>query len=130
MADNLTDPEERRLLDLSLPDDSVYLALFTVAPAEDGTGGTEVSGGAYARQSISMAAASTASGVSSKTNDTQILFPTATAAWGTIVAYGVMSAVTGGSMRWHRDLTVGEQRTIALGDQYRVVAGNLVFTLS
>ena len=28
----------------------LYIALFTVAPGEDGTGETEVSGGGYARQ--------------------------------------------------------------------------------
>lgn len=130
MADNLTDSEERRLLDLSLPDDNVWLALYTVAPDDAGAGGTEVSGGAYARQPISMAAASTTAGVSSKTNDTQILFPAATATQGTIVAYGVMDAATAGTMRWHRNLTAGEQRAINTGDQYRVGVGALTWSLS
>lgn len=130
MADNLTDFEERRLLDASLPDDGVYLALFTVAPDDAGSGGTEVSGNAYARQAISMAAAATVSGVSSKTNDTQILFPAATGVWGTIVAYGVFDAATAGNMRWHRNLTAGEQRAINSGDQYRVAASALSFSLS
>lgn len=129
MADNLTDFEERRLLDLSLPDDNVYLALFTVAPTDAG-GGTEVSGGAYARQAISMAAAATVSSVSSKSNDAQILFPIATAAWGTIVAYGVFDAATAGNMRWQRNLTAGEQRAINTSDQYRVSVGALTFSLS
>lgn len=130
MADNLTDLEERRLLDLSLPDDNVWLALFTVAPDDAGAGGTEVSGNAYARQPISMAAAATATSVSSKSNDTQILFPAATGAWGTIVAYGVMDASTAGNMRWHRTLSAGEQRAVNTGDQYRVAVGALTFQLS
>ena len=29
---------------------TIYLALYTVLPADDGTGGTEVTGGSYARQ--------------------------------------------------------------------------------
>lgn len=130
MPDNLTDGEERRLLDLSLPDDAVWLALFTVAPDDAGAGGTEVTGGAYVRQPISMAAAATVASVSSKSNDTQILFPAATAAWGTIVAYGVMDAAAAGAMRWHRTLTAGEQRSINQGDQYRVNVGALTFSLS
>lgn len=130
MPDNLTDAEERRLLDLSLPDDNVWLALFTVAPADDGTGGTEVTGGAYGRQSISMLAATTVASVSSKTNDTDIMFPQATAAWGTIVAYGIMDAAAAGTMRWHRTLTAQEQRSVNSGDQYRVLAGALSFSLS
>lgn len=133
MSDNLTDFEERRLLDLSLPDDNVWLALFTVAPDDAGAGGTEISSGGgslYARQPISMAAAATVTSVSSKTNDTQILFPAAGAVWGTIVAYGIMDAVTAGNMRWHRNLTAGEQRAVNIGDQYRVLVGALSFSLS
>ena len=133
MADNLTDAEERRLLDLSLPDDNVWLALFTVAPAEDGTGGTEVSGGSYARQPISFAAASTTGGNTTKANDAVLTYPAASAAWGQIVAYGVMDASTAGNMRWRRTLSTSgpdERRTVNSGDQYRVGSGALVFALS
>jgi len=42
---------------------TVYLALFTAMPAADGTGGTEVTGGSYARQAVTFNAAS--GGVSS-----------------------------------------------------------------
>lgn len=127
-----TDAEERRLLDLSLPDDNVWLALFTVAPADDGTGGTEVTGGSYARQPMSMAAAATAVGVTTKATDAQILFPAATADWGQIVAWAVMDAVSAGAMRWARTLgTSGpdERRTVLNGDQYRVASGALTFSL-
>lgn len=120
---NLTNSEENRLLDTSL--DGTYLALYTTAPAEDGTGGVEISGNGYARQLISFGAASGGQ----KQNNADILFPAATGAQGTIVAYGILSAVTGGTIRWHRTLTVGEQRTIASGDQYRITSGVLTFTL-
>ena len=33
---------------------TLYVALFTVSPGDDGTGGTEVSGGAYARQTATF----------------------------------------------------------------------------
>lgn len=127
MADNLTNAEENRLLDLSLPiDSSMYLALFSVAPGEAG-GGTELSGNGYARQVCDFNAA--ASG--SKTNNGEILFPVVvTATWATIVALAIMDAVSAGNMRWYRVLSAPEQRTPAVGDQYRVADQALTFTLS
>jgi hypothetical protein len=133
MADNISDAEERRLLDLSLPSGSVYMALFTAAPSDTG-GGTEVSGGTYARQPVTLSAAITTGGLSSKSNSTTITYPVATAAWGTIVAYGIYDAATGGNLRWWRALSatatpVIEQRTVGTNDQYQIPAGALTFTL-
>lgn len=55
---------------------SRYLALFTTAPTADaGTGGTEVSGGAYARVQVAGAVAATASFTSSTTNITMTTNP-------------------------------------------------------
>jgi hypothetical protein len=132
MADNLTDSEERRLLDLSLTNGTVYLALFTVAPDDAGAGGTEVTGGGYARQAMPFAnaAATDGSGISSKANSAAITFPAATAAWGTLVAFGIMDAATGGTMRWHRNMTSQEQRAPMPGDVYTTAAGALTFGLS
>ena len=55
---------------------TLYVALYTVAPTDTG-GGTEVSGGAYARQT----AAFTVSGTNptTATNSAAIEYPTATA---------------------------------------------------
>ena len=127
MADNLTTAEETRLLDLSLPTDgSMYLALFSVAPGEAG-GGTELTGSGYARQVCDFNAA--ASG--SKTNNGEILFPEVTGSdWATIVALAIMDAVSAGNMRWYRVLSGPEQRTPAVGDQYRVGDAALTFTLA
>jgi hypothetical protein len=121
---NLTDSEENRLLDLSLPTvGGVWLALFTVAPGEAG-GGTEVTGGAYTRMELPTGAAAGGS----KSNSTERLFPAATADWGVILALAVMSAATAGTMRWYRALATAEQRTILTGDQYRVAVGAITFT--
>jgi hypothetical protein len=130
MAANLTDSEERRLLDLSLPSGSVYLALFTAAPGEAG-GGTEVTGGAYARQAISFAAAATdGSNNTTKTSSAQVTFPQATADYpGAIVGVGIMDAATAGTMRWYRPLSAGEQRTIRNGDTFRVPSGAIIASL-
>lgn len=123
---NIVDLEENRLLDLSLPDDNVWLALTSTAPS-DATAGTEITGGAYARQPISMAAAAGGS----KSNDTEILFLQATgAAWAEIQGYDIYSAVTAGTRRWHFTLPVGDRRTVNVGDQYRIAVGALTFTLT
>lgn len=67
------------------------VALYTVAPDEDGVGGTEVSGGGYARVSHSTWNAA-AAGI--KTNNGVIDFGDPTADWGTIVAVGLWSGAT------------------------------------
>lgn len=63
---------------------SVYVALMTAAPAEDGTGGTEVSGGGYARTAGSFGAPQTGDATGRKmTNSSAVTFPTATGSQGT-----------------------------------------------
>ena len=123
MADNLTNGEEDRLLDLSLPTtaNACQLRLTSTAPT-DAAAGTELSGNGYVAQDFTVAASSGGS----KSNP-QILFPAATGAWSTIVGYEVW---VGTERRWYRALTAGEQRTLASGDQYRIQAGQLTFSLS
>lgn len=124
MANNLTNAEENRLLDLSLPASGCYVALFSVAPGEAG-GGTELSGSGYARTAIPFAAASGGS----KSNNAAVLFPVATGAWATITGVAIMDAASGGNMRWYRALAGGEQRALGSGDQYNIASGAMTFTL-
>jgi hypothetical protein len=98
-----------------------YLALYTVAPTDTG-GGTECSGTSYARQSFTM----TVSG-DTATNSANIEFPTAGSSWGTIVAVGVFTAVTGGDLIAYGNLTTS--KAIDTGDVFRIPAGDLDITL-
>jgi hypothetical protein len=98
-----------------------YLALYTVAPTDTG-GGTECSGTSYARQSFTM----TVSG-NTATNGANIEFPTAGSSWGTIVAVGVFTAVTGGDLIAYGNLTTS--KAIDTGDVFRIPAGDLDITL-
>jgi len=98
---------------------AVYAALFTTTPGEAG-GGTEVSGGAYARQAITFGAP--ASGQVTNTSD--ITFPTATGDWGTITGMAIFDAVAAGNMLYYSDLTA--PRTIATGDQFKFPTGQLI----
>lgn len=88
---------------------TLYFALFTTSPTDVG-GGTEVSGGSYARVAVTAsmgnfagtqgAGTTTVSTGSSgtTTNNVDILFPSPTANWGTVLAMAVFDAATGGNM--------------------------------
>ena len=100
---------------------TLYLALFTTDNTDTG-GGTEVSGGAYARQSVAF----TVSG-NTATTSADVEFPTATANYGTVVAVAVMDALTGGNQLAYAGLS--SDKTIETGDVFRVPAGDLDITL-
>ena len=99
-----------------------YLALYTVAPT-DSSAGTEVTGGGYARQTVTL----TTSG-SDTTNSAAVEYPTATADYGTVVAVAVLDASSGGNMLAYASLTAN--KTIATGDVFRVPAGDLDISLN
>jgi hypothetical protein len=124
---NLSNYLENKVLDhvlgtIAYAKPTVYLALFTTDPTEVGTG-TEVSGGAYARQTIAFNAAATGSA----TNSADVLFPTATASWGTITHVGLYDAATAGNMLWHGALSAG--KAIGTDDQFKLGAGRLTVSM-
>lgn len=80
-----------------------YLGLFTTLPADDGTGGVEVTGGSYARKVLAPSdfGAASGSGPSLITNSGAALsFVTPTADWGTVVGWGIFDASSAGNMRF------------------------------
>ena len=99
-----------------------YIGLFTAAPGETG-GGTEVSGSAYARQSMAF---STSGATTS--NSAAVEFPTATGSWGTITHVGIFDAVSSGNLMVYATLTAS--KAIASGDVFRVPSGDLDITLN
>jgi len=102
---------------------TVYVALFTTDPTDAGTG-TEVSGGSYARVSVSFGAPS--NGVT--TNSGAVTFPTATGSWGTITHIGLMDALTTGNLLYHTALDAS--KAVASGDIFTIGTGNLSVTLA
>lgn len=102
---------------------TVYIGLFTSDPTDAKTG-TEVTGGAYARQAITFGAPT--NGVSYSSAD--VLFPVATASWGTVTHIGIFDAATSGNLLFHGTLT--NTKTIAADDQLKIVAGNVNVTLA
>jgi hypothetical protein len=102
----------------------MYVGLYTAAPTDAG-GGTQVSGGSYARVSVAF----TVSGTSTLcTNSAAVEFAAATASWGTIVAVGVFDASTSGNLLAWADLATN--KTIDTGDIFRIPTGDLDITLS
>jgi hypothetical protein len=103
---------------------TVYVSLWTSDPTDTGTGGTEVSGGSYARTSVTFGAPS--GGVS--TNSAAVEFPQATASWGTIGWIGINDAQTSGNLLYHTALDTS--KTIDTGDIFKIATGNLSVTLA
>ena len=106
---------------------AAYVALFkspvTDAELEAGTLTNEVSGGAYARQLAGLSIPS--NGVSSNASD--IVFPTATADWGTITHCALMDAATAGNVLMYSALDTS--KVVSNGDTFKINAGDLSATV-
>lgn len=83
---------------------TLYVALFTSAPTDAG-GGTEVATGSYARAAVTNDTAKfpNASG-GAKSNADDVIFATASASWGTVVAVGIYDASTAGNLLFWTNL--------------------------
>lgn len=137
MAGSFSDFTEQKVLDHLFgatsysPPGTLYIALFTAAPSDSG-GGTEVTGGSYARVAVTNNTTNfpNASGTSptSKSNGTTITFPTASASWGTVVAFGIFDASSSGNLIAWADLTTS--KSIASGDTASFAASSLTITLA
>jgi hypothetical protein len=103
---------------------TIYVGLLTAAPSDSG-GGTEVSGGSYARVQVGPSVSAwestngTTSGASSGTggltsNDAAITFPTPSANWGSITHFGIFDAVSSGNLLFWGALTT--PKTVNNGD--------------
>lgn len=118
---------------------NLHIGLLTAAPSDAG-GGTEVSGGSYARvsvarsltawagtQSAGSTVASTGTG-GTTSNNASITFPAPTANWGTVTHFGIYDASTAGNLIGWAALTAS--KTINNGDAApSFAAGALTFQI-
>ena len=102
---------------------TVYVALFTSDPTDAGSG-TEVSGGSYARTSVTFGSPS--NGVT--TSNADCTFPQATASWGTVTHIGLHDASTSGNLLFHTPLDTS--KTIDSGNIFKIASGSLTVTLA
>jgi len=100
---------------------TAYMGLFTTTTDVSG-GGTEVSGGSYVRQSVSVTTAAN----SIVTSSANVTFPQATGNWGTITHIALFDALSSGNMLMFTPLTTS--KTVESGDVFQVSSGN--FTAS
>jgi hypothetical protein len=142
----LTDFSENKLIDFLLRAQSypapsnLYIGLFTAAPSDSG-GGTEVSGGSYARvtyaaslanwagtQSSGSTTASSGTG-GATSNNNAVTFPAPSANWGVVTHWGIFDAASGGNLLYHGALSTS--KTVNNGDAApSFAAGALVLTFA
>ena len=104
---------------------TLYVALYTVAPTDTG-GGTEVTGGSYARQTGAFTVSGT--NPTQASNSSAIEYPTATGNYGTVVAVGIFDASSSGNLLAYANLTAS--KVVSTGDVFRFNTGDLDITLA
>ena len=108
-----------------------YTALMTAAHGEDGTGGTEVSGGSDARIAVTRGTGTWTKTLSTNVytvhNTSTITFATPSADWGVVTHVGLFDALTSGNLVLEAALQFA--KTINNGDPApKFNAGELKFT--
>lgn len=128
ISDNLSNTAENLSLDWILgvgtptrPTAPLQVALVT-ANGTDTAAGTEVAGGSYARQNLSVGAA--VSGATS--NSADLVFAGMPAA--TVVGVEIWDSAGAPVRLWYGALTAS--RTVAAGDELRLTAGSLSLSIS
>jgi len=104
---------------------NVWVALYTAAPSDAG-GGTEVTGGSYARKQTTGTDWGSASGTSIA-NAAVITFVTPSASWGTVTHFAIMDAVTAGNQIGWAALTASQ--AVGTGNTVSFAIGALTITL-
>ncbi len=101
---------------------TLYVALFTSAPSDTGSG-TEVSGGSYTRMAMAFTVSS-----DTASNTSNVEFPKATASWGTVTHFAIYDASSSGNMLCYG--TLPASKAVASGDTLRFNAGELDITVA
>lgn len=106
-----------------------YVGLQTGA-CSDSAAGTEVTGGSYARVGVASGVgtwAAVAAGNGTTSNSAAINFTTPSAAWGTVVSFGLYDAVSAGNLLICQTLTAS--KTINSGDTVSFAIGALTIQI-
>lgn len=102
-----------------------YVALSTTIPDSNGDGLTEVTGGGYSRGALNGGSVPADGMVG---NLTDVEYPIATSDWGTIQAFALYDAATGGNLlAWD---ILSPQQVVTTGNQVRFKPGALKLTFS
>ena len=116
----LSNYAETQLLNSIFRSGTLYLALYKTNPTDSNTG-EEVTGGNYARQSVTFGAPLQVNDKGTIRNATDVVFPVATADWGTVNYVGVVDAASGGNLIAYQAMT--NPRAVLISDRLRWLAG-------
>jgi len=131
MPDSKTDTHATSVINwlrgTAFPPDSpaIHMALYTVAPGEAG-GGTEVTGGAYARITGWAFDVPSGSGPVVTANTGAITWLPATANWGLVAGFAILDALTAGNMLYFG--SVGVSKSVLTDDTAEISAGDFDLT--
>lgn len=108
---------------------TLYIALSTADPTDDGSAIAEPTVGSYARKSVTNNVTNWPAAASgAKANGTAITFVQSTAAWGTITHFAIFDALTGGNMLGHAALD--NSQVVGSGVELEFSIGELDITLA
>lgn len=114
-----------RLADSTDPDSKAAgFVLAGGAPLDDASGLNEPGAGAYARQTITLGAASSRR----VTQSGSVSFPQATADWGWVTHWAIMDAASSGNMLAHGRL--GTPKQVVSGNTFTVASGQVYVEIS
>ena len=101
-----------------------YVGLFSGAPADDNSAGTELADNGYARQAVTFGAPVTDAGnVRKVSNTNSITFGPAIADWAEAVAFGVFASAVGALLYWD---ALPTPKTVQQDDYGQFGVGTLV----
>ena len=104
---------------------SPFVGLFSAAPANDASAGTELAGNGYQRQAATLGAPATDTGnVRKIANTNNISFGPASSAWLQAVAFGIFDAQTSGTLLYWDVLPT--PKTVEQDDYGQFAPGSLV----
>jgi hypothetical protein len=110
----------------SYPPPTIYVALSTANPLDDGSGLAEPSGNNYAR--VQTAATDWNAASSGFIDNAAVIeFNEATGSWGNITHFALMDAASGGNLLVHGALSTS--KSIGTGDTAEFAAGDLDISL-
>ena len=104
----------------------VYVSLYKTNPTDLNTG-EEVTGGSYSRQPVTFNAPTQINDRGTIKNAADIVFPVATAEWGTVTYVGITDAFTGGNLLSYKAVT--NPRAVLISDRIRFLANELSIDL-
>lgn len=105
------------------PAATIYMALYTAAPTDAG-GGTEVTGGGYARQTCTFGTAASGGSIS---NTAAVSWTASGANYGDVLAIGLFDASTAGNLLAWDTITTA---TVNDGDTLNFAIGAVTITLT